>query len=1003
MFYHGYNNYMTYAFPHDELKPISGSWTDSLIELGNAKKTNTQYSGCAMTLIDSLDALAVFGNKTEFEKQVRWVIDNISFDIDARVHLFEANIRLLGGLLSAHLLASDKSLDLMSSPYNNELLTLSYNLAKKLLPAFQQRAFRKFPYAWVNLKTGIENNESSDTCTAGIGTLILEFGILSFLTDDYTFFDVADQAMNRLWVLKSNKGLFGNTLDGKTGRWTNPVSGIGSGIDSFYEYLFKSFILFGDTKYMNMFRETYDAVNKHLKSGPWYIEADMSSGSPTYWHFNSLQAFWPGLQVLYGDLESAIQTHDAFFSVWEKFGALPERFLISSEEAHQTENYYPQRPEIIESTWYLYHATKDPKYLQMGIVFYESYMEKLFVKYGFAHVKDVRTGVLEDRMSSFFLTETCKYLYLLFDKDNFVNQRQVEYIFTTEGHIFPITKDLHEAIREHRKKQENEISTLPKEEFEKNEHSSTPNLTEMKNLPCILKNEGYWSYHYCHEKWLKQIHFSPNNKPEIEYILGQYDNEISKLTVNPIKKSQRSPVLVSTLPHGSFCQSINSHRQAKIEFHCDTELEPKIVSVQESTICSYVIIISTKLACKQDNKKKKQQSEEKNNRETFAIENSNEILKVVLFDNSKLFCPNVAYKKNPFYNYRYSQIEKKSAENEIQNGGGIAPTEQCIQQPEIQTLNHGPLRIEVGTSAFSIIHENGEEVSIRHLGFPVIDIVDRHGSFIIPFSLQNDGNIFVYQIQLTIPNLSPITISTSLALFSNPIIENIIHSSLQTNNIDQYILNGEIRIMSPIDGCSVSTKNKDFYNGKIVYIDRGTCSFVDKVFAAQKLGAIAVIIGNTKPAAEEKSQKIELLETLFTMAGDDSANSLNIPAFMVQNSVGKSLKQLYIENEELNVIAHFLRTKHSEPQGFNFNPDYLNLIVEQKGVNNVIDNLCEQEQEENSSCFISNYSEHQKNVVYLRGNPNSFQLTTMGKWEVNVHKHEEMFLLSVQTEQKQDN
>ena len=38
MFYHGYDSYMKYAFPHDELKPITKSWTDSLGELGNLKK-----------------------------------------------------------------------------------------------------------------------------------------------------------------------------------------------------------------------------------------------------------------------------------------------------------------------------------------------------------------------------------------------------------------------------------------------------------------------------------------------------------------------------------------------------------------------------------------------------------------------------------------------------------------------------------------------------------------------------------------------------------------------------------------------------------------------------------------------------------------------------------------------------------------------------------------------------------------------------------------------------
>merc|ERR1712064_158392 len=42
-------------------------------------------------------------------------------------------------------------------------------------------------------------------------------------------------------------------------------------------------------------------------------------------------------------------------------------------------------------------------------------------KCGYATVKDVRDHALEDRMESFFLAETTKYLYLLFDKDNFIH------------------------------------------------------------------------------------------------------------------------------------------------------------------------------------------------------------------------------------------------------------------------------------------------------------------------------------------------------------------------------------------------------------------------------------------------------------------------------------------------------------------------------------------------------------------------------------------------------
>ncbi|GAB5362183.1 hypothetical protein AAMO2058_000776400 [Amorphochlora amoebiformis] len=446
MFYHGYNNYLEFAFPHDELKPISGTHTDSLAELGNAKRRkDSTYQGVAMTLIDSLDTLAVLGNKTEFARAVTWVVENISFDQDVRVNLFEANIRLLGGLLSAHNLAGDKDLDLMPD-YDGELLELAHDLGNRLLVAFQDRYSRLFPYAWVNLKSGIRKNEVSDTCTAGIGTLIMEFGLLSYYTGDYVFYHVAKQALERLWKLKSQKDLFGNTLDGRTGIWTNHNAGIGAGIDSFYEYLFKAYIMFGDKTYLEMFAQTYNAVGRHLKSGPWYVEADMNSARPTHIQFNSLQAFWPGLQVLYGDLSSAMDTQDAFFGVWKRYGALPERYLLKSQIIHTTERYYPLRPEIIESTYYLYRATKDPKYLRMGETMYHSLQNISRVERGYASIKDVKAKTLEDHMTSFFLAELCKYLYLLFDEDNFVHQNSDNIIFSTEGHIFPLPRALHEEF-----------------------------------------------------------------------------------------------------------------------------------------------------------------------------------------------------------------------------------------------------------------------------------------------------------------------------------------------------------------------------------------------------------------------------------------------------------------------------------------------------------------------------------------------------------------------------
>eukprot|EP00455_Lapot_gusevi_P052757 TRINITY_DN8083_c0_g1_i2.p1 TRINITY_DN8083_c0_g1~~TRINITY_DN8083_c0_g1_i2.p1 ORF type:complete len:526 (-),score=101.90 TRINITY_DN8083_c0_g1_i2:286-1782(-) len=193
-----------------------------------------------------------------------------------------------------------------------------------------------------------------------------------------------------------------------------------------------------------MYNKAYSAVTKYLKKGPWYFEADMRSGHPTHLQFNSLQAFWPGLQVISGDLTEAIQTQQAFFGIWSRFGALPERFLLNANEVHFSEKYYPLRPELIESAYFLYLATRDQRYLEMGREMFYSLENITRVEKGYASIRDVKTSELEDRMSSFFLAETCKYLYLLFDEDNFVNHRN--YVFTTEGHLFPLDYHIHQSF-----------------------------------------------------------------------------------------------------------------------------------------------------------------------------------------------------------------------------------------------------------------------------------------------------------------------------------------------------------------------------------------------------------------------------------------------------------------------------------------------------------------------------------------------------------------------------
>jgi len=61
------------------------------------------------------------------------------------------------------------------------------DLTDRMLPAFDTPS--GLPALFVNLKTGAVEN--SVTCTACAGTLLLEFGLLSSLTGDPKYMDIA--------------------------------------------------------------------------------------------------------------------------------------------------------------------------------------------------------------------------------------------------------------------------------------------------------------------------------------------------------------------------------------------------------------------------------------------------------------------------------------------------------------------------------------------------------------------------------------------------------------------------------------------------------------------------------------------------------------------------------------------------------------------------------------------------------------------------------------------
>ncbi|KAJ5201551.1 uncharacterized protein N7498_006214 [Penicillium cinerascens] len=550
MFYHGFENYLEHAFPEDELRPLTcGPLTRDETNMEH----NDVLGNYSLTLIDSLSTLAILSSSPEsgdrsfvqFQDGVKDFVRLYGdgspgpagqgerargFDIDSKVQVFEAVIRGLGGLLSAHLFAigelpitgyepSERDAAFAGAwdkrtyskkdhgirwgngfVYDGQLLRLAVDLANRLMPTFYTET--GLPYPRVNLRHGIpfyensplnvkakkakkdkqkpkysflaSSDEVTETCSAGAGSLVLEFTVLSRLTGDGRYEELAKRAFWAVWSHRSEIGLVGFGIDVESGKWVGSYSGIGAGIDSFYEYAFKSHVLLSQGErppfnsespwgkldeyylpltddqhspdsFLQVWEDSHTSINRHLYRGEGYqhphlVVGDVMTGATRAFWIDSLSAYYPGLLALDGKVDEAIQIHLLTTAIWARFSALPERWNVATGDIDGGLSWYGGRPEFIESTYYIYRATQDPWYLHVGEMVLRDLKRRCWTKCGWAGLRDVQTGEMIDRMESFFLGETAKYMFLLFTPEHPLNKIDAPWVFSTEGHPLIIPK-----------------------------------------------------------------------------------------------------------------------------------------------------------------------------------------------------------------------------------------------------------------------------------------------------------------------------------------------------------------------------------------------------------------------------------------------------------------------------------------------------------------------------------------------------------------------------------
>ncbi len=409
-----WRNYVELALGHDQIKPVSGTYEEFFVP----------GQPVGLSAVEALDTLWLMELDDELEQGLSWVRANLSFDIDASFQVFETNIRMLGGLLSAYHCVGEP-----------RLLELATDLGDRLLTAFTSSPVG-LPYRYVNLRTGEVTDPNTNL--AEIGTYITEFGALSQWTGDTRYVDAAKRAMRGAYEARSDLDLMPHDIHAETGEWRNRVATVGPPADSFYEYLYDGWKLLGDDD----LRTWYDTLIAGIKAHQveehegrlWFPQVDAFTGEITGRSQSELASFFSGLLAEGGDVALGARYHDSWNAVQDKFGVLPEAIDYTTLSAESKGNQL--RPEFADGAFSLWLATGDEVYRQRAARHFELMVETSKVAHGYTIISDVTTTPVArgDACPGYWWSEQLKYYYLTFSDAPRLDY--ADHYLSTEGNLF---------------------------------------------------------------------------------------------------------------------------------------------------------------------------------------------------------------------------------------------------------------------------------------------------------------------------------------------------------------------------------------------------------------------------------------------------------------------------------------------------------------------------------------------------------------------------------------
>ncbi|KAG2358723.1 hypothetical protein BDR07DRAFT_1489089 [Suillus spraguei] len=451
----------------------------------------TEAGGIGYTVADSIDTMIIMGLEDEYQRARAWVADKLSFERDGNFNTFETTIRVLGGLLSAYHLSGEDPVFLEKAQELGSRILPVFETESGLPLSLINLALREgVP----------DIHSSGYISTAEASTLQLEFRYLAYLTDEDIFWEKAENVMAVLRASATPSGLVSIFVDSKMGRYqTSPIR-LGSRGDSYYEYLLKQYLQTNQTElvYREMYATAMTGIHTHLVQRGLFsqllyiaeLNPHQTQNGDIGWRLTPKQdhlVCFLGGSLMLGATTSGALVHNVSIppqtnelteqgerdwltgaeliktcmATYEtQTGLAPEiaHFRIPGDGVDGSvapadwyikgaspgspppfDARYILRPETIESIFIAFRLTGDPKYRDYGWAIFQAIEKHCRIPTGgYASVINVDQVPVEydDKMETFLMSETLKYLYLLFADSSVLPLN--EYVFNTEAHPLPV-------------------------------------------------------------------------------------------------------------------------------------------------------------------------------------------------------------------------------------------------------------------------------------------------------------------------------------------------------------------------------------------------------------------------------------------------------------------------------------------------------------------------------------------------------------------------------------